>query len=154
MLSHPLASTSRGERLLTGVAPTPAIGGYELAFSLLRTARNITTDRTIIQTANSISLLSLFRSLVVTITYGPIRTEYTYRFVRRPHARVLSTRDCVVERRHSYHPPGMPNCFVSTTLCICMDDIDSDTTMVAAGVVISLIAAVELYLSWKNSRDA
>lgn len=35
-----------------------------------------------------------------------------------------------------------------------MDDIDSDTTMVAAGVVISLIAAVELYLSWKNSRDA
>ena len=33
-----------------------------------------------------------------------------------------------------------------------MDDIDPDTTMIAAGVVISLVAITELYSAWKNAR--
>jgi hypothetical protein len=33
-----------------------------------------------------------------------------------------------------------------------MDDINPDTAMVAAGVVISLIAIRELYPAWKNAR--
>ncbi len=46
----------------------------------------------------------------------------------------------------------MPNCFMSTTLYTTMDEIDPDTVMVAAGVVISLIAALEFYQAWKNVR--
>ena len=33
-----------------------------------------------------------------------------------------------------------------------MDDMDPDSTMVAAGVVISLIAILELYPAWKKAR--
>jgi|JXWS01.1.fsa_nt_gb hypothetical protein len=33
-----------------------------------------------------------------------------------------------------------------------MEDIDPDTAMVAAGVVLSLIAIIELYPAWKKSR--
>jgi hypothetical protein len=33
-----------------------------------------------------------------------------------------------------------------------MDDIDPDTAMIAAGVVISLIAALEFYPAWRDSR--
>jgi hypothetical protein len=33
-----------------------------------------------------------------------------------------------------------------------MDEIDPDTAMVAAGVVISLIAMLEFYPMWKNAR--
>jgi len=33
-----------------------------------------------------------------------------------------------------------------------MDDIDPDTVMIAAGVVLSLIAVLELYPVWKNAR--
>jgi hypothetical protein len=33
-----------------------------------------------------------------------------------------------------------------------MDDMDSDTAMIAAGVVISLIAVLELYPAWKKTR--
>jgi|AntDeeMetagen681_2_1112603.scaffolds.fasta_scaffold02188_2 hypothetical protein len=33
-----------------------------------------------------------------------------------------------------------------------MDEIDPDTAMVAAGVVISLIAILEFYPAWKKSR--
>jgi hypothetical protein len=33
-----------------------------------------------------------------------------------------------------------------------MDDIDPDTAMVAAGVVISLIAILEFYPAWKAAR--
>lgn len=33
-----------------------------------------------------------------------------------------------------------------------MDDIDPDALMIAAGVVISLIAAVEFYTAWKRAR--
>jgi len=46
----------------------------------------------------------------------------------------------------------MPNCFTSTTPCPNMDEIDPDTAMVAAGVVISLIAILEFYPAWKKSR--
>jgi hypothetical protein len=46
----------------------------------------------------------------------------------------------------------MPNCFTSVGLCACMDDIDPDTAMIAAGVVISLIAALEFYPAWRDSR--
>jgi hypothetical protein len=35
-----------------------------------------------------------------------------------------------------------------------MDDIDPDTVMIAAGVVISLIATLELYSAWKNARES
>jgi hypothetical protein len=34
-----------------------------------------------------------------------------------------------------------------------MDDIDPDTLMIAAGVVLSLIAVLELYPAWKRSRE-
>jgi hypothetical protein len=34
-----------------------------------------------------------------------------------------------------------------------MDETDSDTTMIAAGVVISLIAILEYYLAWKRTRQ-
>jgi len=34
-----------------------------------------------------------------------------------------------------------------------MDDIDPDTMMIAAGVVISLLTVIELYPIWKNTRD-
>lgn len=33
-----------------------------------------------------------------------------------------------------------------------MDDMDPDTAMVAAGVVLSLVAILELYPAWKNAR--
>lgn len=33
-----------------------------------------------------------------------------------------------------------------------MDDMDPDTAMVAAGVVLSLIAAAEFYPAWKKIR--
>lgn len=33
-----------------------------------------------------------------------------------------------------------------------MEDIDPDTAMVVAGVVLSLIAIIELYPAWKKSR--
>ncbi len=33
-----------------------------------------------------------------------------------------------------------------------MDEIDPDTAMVAAGVVISLIAVLEFYPAWKKAR--
>ena len=33
-----------------------------------------------------------------------------------------------------------------------MDDIDPDTMMIAAGVVLSLIALLEFYPAWKNTR--
>jgi hypothetical protein len=33
-----------------------------------------------------------------------------------------------------------------------MNDIDPDTAMVAAGVVLSLIAVLELYPAWKKAR--
>ena len=35
-----------------------------------------------------------------------------------------------------------------------MDDIDPDTVMIAAGVVLSLIAVLELYPAWKNARKS
>jgi hypothetical protein len=34
-----------------------------------------------------------------------------------------------------------------------MDDIDPDTAMVAAGLVLSFIAFLELYPAWKNARE-
>jgi hypothetical protein len=34
-----------------------------------------------------------------------------------------------------------------------MDEVDPDTMMVAAGVVLSLIAAVEFYPAWRNARQ-
>jgi hypothetical protein len=34
-----------------------------------------------------------------------------------------------------------------------MDDIDSDTMMIAAGVVISLIAILEFYPAWREARE-
>lgn len=34
-----------------------------------------------------------------------------------------------------------------------MSDIDSDTIMIAAGIVFSLLALIELYSSWKNTQD-
>lgn len=34
-----------------------------------------------------------------------------------------------------------------------MDDIDPDTVMIAAGVVLSLIALLELYPAWKRTRE-
>jgi hypothetical protein len=49
-------------------------------------------------------------------------------------------------------PSGMANCFRSTNPSIDMDEVDPDTAMVAAGVVISLIAALEFYSAWKNTR--
>ncbi len=33
-----------------------------------------------------------------------------------------------------------------------MDDIDPDTLMILAGVVISLIAVLEFYPAWKKAR--
>ena len=35
-----------------------------------------------------------------------------------------------------------------------MDDIDPDTVMIAAGVVLSLIAVLEFYPAWKNARKS
>jgi len=32
-----------------------------------------------------------------------------------------------------------------------MEDTDSDTVMIVAGLVLSAIAAIELYTSWKDS---
>lgn len=46
----------------------------------------------------------------------------------------------------------MPNSFTSTTVCTRMDDIDPDTMMIVAGVVISLIAVWEFYPAWKKAR--
>jgi len=34
-----------------------------------------------------------------------------------------------------------------------MEDIDPDTAMVAAGVVITLIAVLELYPAWQQARS-
>lgn len=48
---------------------------------------------------------------------------------------------------------NMPNCFVSTVQCPTMDDIDSDTMMIAAGIVISLIAVLEFYPSLRNTQE-
>jgi hypothetical protein len=48
----------------------------------------------------------------------------------------------------------MPNGYTSPVPTIGMDDIDPDTLMVLAGVVISLIAALELYSAWKQTRGS
>lgn len=48
----------------------------------------------------------------------------------------------------------MPNGYTSPVPTIRMDDIDPDTLMVLAGVVISLIAALELYSAWKQTRGS
>jgi hypothetical protein len=34
-----------------------------------------------------------------------------------------------------------------------VDDIDPDTAMIAAGVVISLVAVLEFYPAWKTARE-
>jgi hypothetical protein len=34
-----------------------------------------------------------------------------------------------------------------------MDDIDSDTMMIAAGVVITMIAILEFYPAWRETRE-
>jgi len=34
-----------------------------------------------------------------------------------------------------------------------MDDIDPDTVMIAAGIVLSLIAVLEIYSAFKNARE-
>lgn len=34
-----------------------------------------------------------------------------------------------------------------------MDEMDPDTAMVAAGVVITLVAILELYPAWKHMRE-
>lgn len=34
-----------------------------------------------------------------------------------------------------------------------MDDIDPDTIMMAAGVVLSLIALFEIYPNWRGTRE-
>ena len=47
----------------------------------------------------------------------------------------------------------MPNGYTFTTRCVHMDDIDPDTLMIAAGVVISLVAAVEFYAAWERARS-
>lgn len=33
-----------------------------------------------------------------------------------------------------------------------MDDTDPDTLMIVAGIVLSLLAVLELYSNWKNAR--
>ncbi len=33
-----------------------------------------------------------------------------------------------------------------------MDDVDPDTVMIAAGVLLSLVAALEFYSNWKDAR--
>ncbi|WP_275671154.1 hypothetical protein [Halobaculum rubrum] len=33
-----------------------------------------------------------------------------------------------------------------------MDDLDPDTAMIAAGIVLSLIAVLEYYPAWRNVR--
>lgn len=48
----------------------------------------------------------------------------------------------------------MPNGYTSPVPAIRMDDIDPDTLMVLAGVVISLIAALEVYSAWKQTRGS
>ena len=48
----------------------------------------------------------------------------------------------------------MANSFTSAAPDIGMDDIDPDTLMILAGVAISLIAAVELYSTWKETRGS
>lgn len=44
------------------------------------------------------------------------------------------------------------NCFTSMAPYVSMDDIDPDTVMIIAGVVLSLVAALEFYPNWKNAR--
>lgn len=53
---------------------------------------------------------------------------------------------------HSNQSFRLPNCFTAITPSTHMKDIDPDTAMVAAGVVISLIAVLELYPAWRKSR--
>ena len=48
----------------------------------------------------------------------------------------------------------MPNGYTFPVPPFSMDDIDPDTLMVLAGVVISLIAALELYSTWKRTRGS
>jgi hypothetical protein len=43
--------------------------------------------------------------------------------------------------------------FTSTTPGTRMDEMDPDTAMVAAGVVITLVAILELYPAWKHMRE-
>jgi hypothetical protein len=55
--------------------------------------------------------------------------------------------------RFIFESSNLANCFISTKPRTDMDDIDPDTMMVAFGVLLSLIAMVELYPAWKNSRE-
>lgn len=49
----------------------------------------------------------------------------------------------------------LPNSYTITARYTCMDtfDIDPDTMMVAAGIVLSLIAVLELYPAWTQARN-
>jgi len=47
----------------------------------------------------------------------------------------------------------MANSFMSPVPWPSMDDIDPDTVMIAAGIVLSLIAVLEIYSAFKNARE-
>lgn len=142
---------------------------YEL--SLLRTATKMSSDRTIIRRANAISRPPSESALDVNIALCLIRPLRIYHFVR--HAGVHPERvhptpysgPCAVPRyslaarasRHSrrggYHtPPTHAKLFQVDAPGYSMDDIDPDTLMIAAGVLLSLLAAQELYPTWRNAR--
>lgn len=74
-------------------------------------------------------------------TYGFVRWSSPWSYRRSP-----------VEGRAPQQSLRIPNCFTCIIPSIDMDDMDPDTTMVAAGVVISLIAILELYPAWKKAR--
>jgi hypothetical protein len=43
------------------------------------------------------------------------------------------------------------NAFIHSGRGVCMDEIDPDTMMIVAGLIISVLASIEIYSNWKNA---
>lgn len=148
----------RRERVL-GQRPSIDVASGQFAFSLLRTTNRMSSESAIMTTANIVSLPSV-----------PSRSSSSVLAMSRRNGRrtdvpslgdaasgssersaTIGTVSARAGRRPTRRP--MPNGMPSTLLGVRMDDIDPDTLMVAAGVVLSLIAVMEIYPIWKRSRD-
>ena len=131
----------------------PGSSGFDR--SLLRTARKMTTDRTIIRMAKALSVPVSSPSSRTLITCFPQRVAYTYHFVWSADRDSADGVHPVSGRARSSlgRPSGMANSFMSPVPWPSMDDIDPDTAMIAAGIVLSLIAVLEIYSAFKNARE-
>lgn len=84
-------------------------------------------------------------SLVVEVAETRRGTEAIYR-ASMPSATVHSATGVILDEPHN-------KLFEVDAHIYCMDDIDPDMMMIAAGVVLSLVALLGIYPLWRNARE-